>query len=76
MSQIQGAPKYCCSFLAVFSGRRTIEDEQSKDIDSKIRYPFPDLVSSGRLEVNFDPFLSFNWVKKVSEQIILLCFLF
>lgn len=51
MSHIQGAPKYSCSLLAVFSGRRTTEEEQNKNFDSKTRYPFPDLVSSGRLEV-------------------------
>ncbi|KAI5679503.1 hypothetical protein M9H77_00730 [Catharanthus roseus] len=51
MSHIQVASKYTCSLLAVFCGRNA-ENEQIKNVlDEKSRYPFPDLVSSGRLEV-------------------------
>uniref|UniRef100_A0A2N9FUV4 ARID domain-containing protein n=1 Tax=Fagus sylvatica TaxID=28930 RepID=A0A2N9FUV4_FAGSY len=47
----QGASKYACSLLAVTSGKN-FEDKLKKDVvEDKPRYPFPELVSSGRLEV-------------------------
>lgn len=55
MSHIQVASKYTCSLLAVFCGRNA-ENEQIKNVlDETSRYPFPDLVSSGRLEVKLYP---------------------
>ncbi|KAF9616149.1 hypothetical protein IFM89_028615 [Coptis chinensis] len=46
MSSVQGAPsKYACSLLAVICGKFKDRQEDVK------RYPFPELASSGRLEV-------------------------
>ncbi|GAB2222187.1 hypothetical protein Drorol1_Dr00013391 [Drosera rotundifolia] len=51
MFQSQGASKQSCSILAVCSGvsasKRGHEDEEGH----RLRYPFPELSSSGRLEV-------------------------
>ncbi|KAM4099613.1 hypothetical protein ACB094_05G005000 [Castanea mollissima] len=47
----QGASKHACSLLAVTSDKN-FEDKLKKDVlEDKPRYPFPELVSSGRLEV-------------------------
>lgn len=52
MFHAQGASKYTCSVLVVTCGEFS-EDKRDKDTpEDKLRYPFPELVSSGRLEVN------------------------
>lgn len=51
MFHCQGASRQSCSLLAVLCGR-TSEYDQKKDVhDGKPRYCFPEIVSSGRLEV-------------------------
>lgn len=51
MFNSQGASRQSCSLLAVLCGR-TAEYDQKKDVhDGKPRYCFPEIVSSGRLEV-------------------------
>lgn len=51
MFHSQGASKHACSLLAVTSDKN-LEDKLKKDVlEDKPRYPFPELVSSGRLEV-------------------------
>lgn len=46
----QGASKHTCSLLAVTCGKN-FEDKKDAAED-KPRYPLPELVSSGRLEVH------------------------
>ncbi|XP_057459848.1 AT-rich interactive domain-containing protein 4-like [Actinidia eriantha] len=50
MFNVQGASKHTCGVLAVLCGK-TLEDRQKQDAADSVRYPFPDIVSSGRLEV-------------------------
>ncbi|PSS07285.1 AT-rich interactive domain-containing protein [Actinidia chinensis var. chinensis] len=50
MFNVQGASKHTCGVLAVLCGK-TLEDRQKQDAADSLRYPFPDIVSSGRLEV-------------------------
>lgn len=51
MFHIQGASKHTCGLLAVLCGR-TYKFKQKEDIsDTASRFPFPEIVSSGRLEV-------------------------
>lgn len=51
MFQSQGTSRQSCSLLAVVCGR-TDEYDQKKDVhDGKSKYFFPEIVSSGRLEV-------------------------
>ncbi|GAB4841934.1 AT-rich interactive domain-containing protein 4 [Ancistrocladus abbreviatus] len=52
MFHMQGASKHSCSLLAVVFGRVS-DDKQRQDAeeDHGLRYPFPKLASSGRLEV-------------------------
>ncbi|XAR49836.1 hypothetical protein NMG60_11003991 [Bertholletia excelsa] len=49
MFQVQGGSKQTCSLLAVFS--RNSENKQKQDEDAGLRYPVPEIASSGRLEV-------------------------
>lgn len=44
----QGASKQTCTVLAVTSDTRSVEQ---KHLTDHRKYPFPELVSSGRLEV-------------------------
>ncbi|CAH9088676.1 unnamed protein product [Cuscuta europaea] len=48
MCSVQGTSKHCCSLLAVVCKRATRNNHQQ---DAKHAYPFPKIVSSGRLEV-------------------------
>ncbi|KAG5538031.1 hypothetical protein RHGRI_025202 [Rhododendron griersonianum] len=50
MFSVQGASKNTCGVLAVLCGR-TFEEKQKQDAADARRYPFPEIVSSGRLEV-------------------------
>ncbi|CAK9144671.1 unnamed protein product [Ilex paraguariensis] len=50
MSQIQGASKHTCGLLAVLCGNTENKSKQYV-LGGRPRYPFPELVSSGRLEV-------------------------
>ncbi|GFZ04347.1 ARID/BRIGHT DNA-binding domain-containing protein [Actinidia rufa] len=50
MFNVQGASKHACGVLAVLCGK-TLEDRQKQNAADSLRYPFPDIVSSGRLEV-------------------------
>ncbi|KAK9923854.1 hypothetical protein M0R45_032252 [Rubus argutus] len=50
MFHAQGASKYTCSVLVVTCGEFS-EDKRDNTPEDKLRYPFPELVSSGRLEV-------------------------
>ncbi|GMH22016.1 hypothetical protein Nepgr_023859 [Nepenthes gracilis] len=52
MFHTQGASKYSCSLLAVVCGSIS-EDKQTlrEEENHELRYPFPELASSGRLEV-------------------------
>ncbi|OVA13018.1 ARID/BRIGHT DNA-binding domain [Macleaya cordata] len=51
MSHIQGASKNTCALLAVFCGRNPVYKKREDFSEDGSRYPFPELVSSGRLEV-------------------------
>ncbi|KAL3839867.1 hypothetical protein ACJIZ3_024458 [Penstemon smallii] len=51
MFHTQGASKNSCTLLAVFSGGRTENKQEQGVLDEKRRFPFPEIVSSGRLEV-------------------------
>jgi len=46
--QPQGTSKQTCTLLAVTSETRSVEQKQ---LQNQQKYPFPELVSSGRLEV-------------------------
>ncbi|XP_057505146.1 AT-rich interactive domain-containing protein 4-like [Actinidia eriantha] len=50
MFNIQGASKHTCDVLVVLCGTIS-EDRQKHDAADSLRYPFPEIVSSGRLEV-------------------------
>ncbi|XP_028064254.1 AT-rich interactive domain-containing protein 4 [Camellia sinensis] len=50
MFHVQGASKHTCGLLAVLSGRSS-EYKHKQGADDGLRYPFPEIVSSGRLEV-------------------------
>ncbi|XP_043704301.1 AT-rich interactive domain-containing protein 4 [Telopea speciosissima] len=51
MFHAQGPSKHTCGLLAVFCGKvPDYKQEEETSVDSP-KYPFPDLVSSGRLEV-------------------------
>uniref|UniRef100_A0A5B6Z6T6 ARID domain-containing protein n=2 Tax=Davidia involucrata TaxID=16924 RepID=A0A5B6Z6T6_DAVIN len=51
MCHTQGASEHTCGLLAVVC-RRTSENKQKQDVpEDRRRYPFPEIVSSGRLEV-------------------------
>lgn len=58
MFNVQGASKNTCGVLAVLCGR-TFEEKQKQDAADTRRYPFPEIVSSGRLEVWSDS----KWLK-------------
>lgn len=47
----QGASRQNCSLLAVVCGKTTEYDQKPDVKDGKPRYCFPEIVSSGRLEV-------------------------
>ena len=49
----QGASKQSCSLLAVTCGENSGDKLKKDDAEDKPRYPFPELVSSGRLEVQY-----------------------
>ncbi|PON78291.1 ARID DNA-binding domain containing protein [Trema orientale] len=52
MFHSQGASKQTCSLLAVTCGGNVSESKRVKDeVENRSTYPFPELVSSGRLEV-------------------------
>lgn len=51
MFHAQGPSKYHCSLLAVLCGRTPDSKYKQVFSEDRPRYPFPDLVSSGRLEV-------------------------
>lgn len=51
MSYIQGAPKHTCGLLAVLCGGTSSEKKPEDVSDQGFRFPFPEIVSSGRLEV-------------------------
>ncbi|XP_027122581.1 AT-rich interactive domain-containing protein 4-like [Coffea arabica] len=51
MFHVPGAPKYTCNLLAVLCGRTTDNEQKQEATIQKTKYPFPDLLSSGRLEV-------------------------
>ncbi|GMQ07974.1 hypothetical protein CsSME_00051932 [Camellia sinensis var. sinensis] len=50
MFHVQGASKHTCGLLAVLSGRSS-EYKHKQGADDGLTYPFPEIVSSGRLEV-------------------------
>ncbi|XP_052180658.1 AT-rich interactive domain-containing protein 4-like isoform X2 [Diospyros lotus] len=50
MFHVQGPLKHTCSLLAVLCGR-TSGDRQKQNADDGLGYPFPEIASSGRLEV-------------------------
>ncbi|TMW90035.1 hypothetical protein EJD97_016275 [Solanum chilense] len=51
MFHCQGASRQSCSLLAVLCGRTSEYDQKKVVHDGKPRYCFPEIVSSGRLEV-------------------------
>lgn len=51
MNNVQGASKYSCSLLAVLCGNVQDHKQKQEAIQDERRYPFPELSSSGRLEV-------------------------
>ena len=53
MFNVQGASKHTCGVLVVLCGRIS-EDRQKHDVADSLRYPFPEIVSSGRLEVQIN----------------------
>lgn len=62
----QGASKHACSLLAVTCGKIS-EDQLKKDAaEDEPRYPFPELASSGRLEVQYWIF-GCNFLLLISE---------
>ncbi|XP_047341293.1 AT-rich interactive domain-containing protein 4-like [Impatiens glandulifera] len=50
MFQVQGASRNSCSLLAVLCGK-AFEGDKTLDVGSNLRYPFPEVASCGRLEV-------------------------
>lgn len=51
-ASILGAPKHTCALLAVLSQTNYTDDDDIKHPDEPAStFPFPSLVSSGRLEV-------------------------
>ncbi|KAA8541586.1 hypothetical protein F0562_022738 [Nyssa sinensis] len=51
MFHTQGASKHTCSLLAVLCGRNSGSKREQVVPQDRPRYPFPEIVSSGRLEV-------------------------
>ncbi|ONI15238.1 hypothetical protein PRUPE_3G031800 [Prunus persica] len=51
MNHSQGASKQTCSLLVVTCGKISEEKPNEDTLDEKLKYPFPELVSLGRLEV-------------------------
>ncbi|XP_042946624.1 AT-rich interactive domain-containing protein 4-like isoform X2 [Carya illinoinensis] len=51
MFHSQGASKHTCSLLAATCGKNSEKLKKDDAAEDKPRYPFPELVSSGRLEV-------------------------
>lgn len=55
MFNSQGASKQACTLLAVTCGKIS-ESKHKKDVlEDQPIYPFPELISSGRLEVRIQP---------------------
>ncbi|GAV70983.1 ARID domain-containing protein [Cephalotus follicularis] len=52
MFHASGSSRNHCSLLAVLCGKNTDNRQKQLVSDDKIRYPFPELTSSGRLEVH------------------------
>ncbi|XP_047337676.1 AT-rich interactive domain-containing protein 4-like [Impatiens glandulifera] len=47
---MQGASRNSCSLLVVLCGKVS-EDDKKLDVDSRLSYPFPEITSFGRLEI-------------------------
>ncbi|XP_031092123.1 AT-rich interactive domain-containing protein 4-like [Ipomoea triloba] len=52
MCSVQGTSKNCCSLLGVVCGRATGNKHQQDVAVDGVTYPFPEIASSGRLEVH------------------------
>ena len=52
MFSAQGSSRNHCSLLAVLCGGKVSDNKKKQPVsDDKLKYPFPELASSGRLEV-------------------------
>ncbi|CAH9098850.1 unnamed protein product [Cuscuta epithymum] len=53
MYSVLGTPKHSCSLLAVVFGRGSENTHIQDVVDNRPRYPFPEIASSGHLEVQY-----------------------
>ncbi|KAF5743130.1 AT-rich interactive domain-containing protein 4 [Tripterygium wilfordii] len=68
MFHAQGPARNNCSMLAVFCGKIPAKKQQRSISDDKTTYPFPELASSGRLEVQILTNPSIDEFRRVLES--------
>ncbi|XP_017983093.1 PREDICTED: AT-rich interactive domain-containing protein 4 [Theobroma cacao] len=69
MFSAQGSSRNHCSLLAVLSGGNVSDNKQKQPVsDDKPRYPFPELASSGRLEVQLLNSPNIDELRRVLES--------
>lgn len=51
MFHVQGAAKHSCCMLAVLCSTNSNNEDDDNVQQTPLRFPFPDITSSGRLEV-------------------------
>ncbi|GAA0158025.1 hypothetical protein LIER_15153 [Lithospermum erythrorhizon] len=70
MFHVQGAPKQTCSLLAVLSGCNAEDKPPKQEVaEGKPHYPFPEIESAGRLEVQVLKRPSINELRRILDSL-------